>query len=142
MANNALAPEVANFLAKNRNKSVSDYADYSLPIDAYFQYVPSNKDDNNMSYTIDRIKEIFKDDPKRMLQALQSLRLFGGGGDMGGIGIAGGGQLVTDIPINERLTVSPKYGGGGFSATIHTPEGNRNISHWTPNYGVSARYRF
>jgi hypothetical protein len=91
-------------------------------------------------------------DPKRLAMALQYvenqqrqqnpiLRLNGGGGMDQGV-LSGNGRATLDIPINDRLTISPYFGGSGAIGSVKTPEGQFKIKDLKPEFGVGFRQTF
>jgi len=88
-------------------------------------------------------------DPKRLVMALQHmenqrnpmLRLHGSGGMDQGV-LSGGGRATLDIPVNDRLTISPYLGGHGAIGSIKTPEGQMKIKDLKPEVGVGFRHLF
>ena len=72
-------------------------------------------------------------------------RLQGSGGydsDRGASLLSGGGRATLDIPLTDRLTLSPYFGGGGALGKVPTPEGNMKIKKFDPQYGVGLNYKF
>ena len=72
-------------------------------------------------------------------------RLQGGGGydsDRGASLLSGGGRATLDIPLTDRLTLSPYFGGGGALGKVPTPEGDMKIKKFDPQYGVGLNYKF
>ena len=54
----------------------------------------------------------------------------------------GGGRATLDIPVTDRLTVSPYFGGGGAIGKVPTPQGDFKINKFNPQYGVGLNYKF
>ena len=53
----------------------------------------------------------------------------------------GGGYAGVNIPVTQRLTVSPWVSGGGAYGYVPTPWGRYNIRQFQqPDYGIQAQY--
>ena len=73
------------------------------------------------------------------------VRLQGGGGydsDRGASLLSGGGRATLDIPVSDRLTISPFFGGGGAKGKVPTPQGEFKINKFDPQFGVGLNYKF
>ena len=73
------------------------------------------------------------------------MRFQGGGGLDNAAGanlLSGGGRATLDIPVSDRLTVSPYVGGGGAFGKVPTPEGSMKIKSFNPEVGVGLKYLF
>ena len=73
------------------------------------------------------------------------MRIQGGGGyDNSGAAslLSGGGRATLDIPVSDRLTVSPWLGGGGATGKVPTPQGDFKINKFDPQFGVGLNYKF
>ena len=55
---------------------------------------------------------------------------------------SGEGRATIDIPVSDRLTISPYFGGGGAFGKVPTPEGDFKINKFNPQFGVGLRYKF
>lgn len=72
-------------------------------------------------------------------------RFEGGGGydnSRGANLFDGGGRATLDIPVTDRLTISPYLGGGGALGKVKTPEGDFKIKQFNPQYGIGLNYNF
>ena len=56
--------------------------------------------------------------------------------------LSGGGRATLDIPVSDRLTVSPWFGGGGATGKVPTPQGDFKINKFDPQFGVGLNYKF
>jgi hypothetical protein len=56
--------------------------------------------------------------------------------------LSGGGRATLDIPLTDRLTVSPYFGGGGAFGKVPTPKGDMKIKKFDPEFGVGLNYKF
>ena len=73
------------------------------------------------------------------------MRIQGSGGyDNSGAAslLSGGGRATLDIPVSDRLTVSPWLGGGGATGKVPTPQGDFKINKFDPQFGVGLNYKF
>ena len=73
------------------------------------------------------------------------MRIQGGGGyDNSGAAslLSGGGRATLDIPVSDRLTISPFFGGGGAKGKVPTPQGDLKINKFDPQFGVGLNYKF
>jgi len=73
------------------------------------------------------------------------MRIQGGGGYDNARGaslLSGGGRATLDIPVSDRLTVSPWLGGGGATGKVPTPQGDFKINKFDPQFGVGLNYKF
>jgi len=73
------------------------------------------------------------------------MRIQGGGGydnSRGASLLSGGGRATLDIPVSDRLTVSPWFGGGGATGKVPTPQGDFKINKFDPQFGVGLNYKF
>ena len=73
------------------------------------------------------------------------MRIQGGGGYDNARGaslLSGGGRATLDIPVSDRLTVSPWLGGGGATGKVPTPQGDFKINKIDPQFGVGLNYKF
>jgi len=73
------------------------------------------------------------------------MRIQGGGGYDNARGarlLDGGGRATLDIPLTDRLTVSPYFGGGGAIGKVPTPQGDFKINKFDPQFGVELNYKF
>ena len=73
------------------------------------------------------------------------MRIQGGGGYDNARGaslLSGGGRATLDIPVSDRMTVSPWVGGGGATGKVPTPQGDFKINKFDPQFGVGLNYKF
>ena len=73
------------------------------------------------------------------------MRIEGGGGydnSRGARLFDGGGMARLNIPVTDRLTISPFFGGGGAIGKVPTPQGDLKINKFNPQYGVGLNYKF
>ena len=69
------------------------------------------------------------------------LNMEGGGGYDKRI-LSLGGRATLDIPVSDRLTISPYFSGGGAYGSVKTEDGERKIRAFHPGYGVGLQYKF
>lgn len=57
--------------------------------------------------------------------------------------LSGGGRATLDIPVSDRLMLSPYFEGGGAYGSVETKDGKRKIRAFQPGgYGVGLKYTF
>lgn len=85
-------------------------------------------------------KELYEAAVERVAQGRFGAHI---GGGMGQGLLSGGGQVSYDVPVSDRLTVSPYVTGGGAYGTVDTPDGKLKIkAAGLGEAGLRLNYRF